>query len=130
MSSIKLGNLTFKTIKSVTRPVLKIEKKPVFFKVESVIRQAPATEAGREQKGKDGTVLPPPELMDVIDLETGFEAVVVVNKVLGLELRKTYPKDGYIGKMFSVTKYAPANGKRYATFQISEIEMEKDTAKK
>lgn len=126
-----IGNLVFVKVKSVTRPILKMDgSKPVYFKVEGAIHLAPAMEGGRKQKDAAGNELPPPEIMFVTNLETGEESTIVVNKVLGSELQSVYPSDAYVGKSFAVEKIAPAGNKRYATFQISEIELQQAEAPK
>lgn len=124
MAETQVGQMIFVKVRSVTRPILKMDgSKPVYFKVEGAIHLAPAMEGGRKQKDAAGNELPPPEIMFVTNLETGEESTIVVNKVLGSELSSTYPSDAYVGKCFAVEKIAPAGNKRYATFQISEIEV-------
>ena len=129
---IAIGNVQFEEVRSVTRPVLKIEagKEPVAVLVQSVIRMATDTGEGRAKKGDDGKALPPPELMDVVNLVTGEESVVVVNSVLGSELREKYPNDSYVDKAFYLAKTAPnaAAGKRYATFTIKEVRVKTPAA--
>lgn len=116
----------FVKVRSVTRPVLKIEGSPVYFTVQGAIYKAPVMEDGsKAKKGEDGNPLPPPDLMNVINLETGEESLIVVNTVLGKNLQEHYPSDAYVNKSFEVVKFQPnkAAGKRYATFSISEIEV-------
>ena len=117
----------FEVVKSVTRPVLKIEGQPVFFTVQDIIKEGKALEGTRARANADGNVMAPPQLMDVLDLATNQDSVVVVNTVLKSELEEKYPRladdtPGYLGKSFRVIKHAPAGGgKRYATFEITEI---------
>jgi hypothetical protein len=127
---MNIGSLLFVKVKSVTRPVMKIEAKTVYFKVDGPIHKAAPMEGAKAQKDASGNVLPPPDLMFVTDLETGEEKTVVVNTVLGLELSKTYPEEKYVGKCFMVEKIAPAGNKRYATFQISEIALQETAPEK
>jgi 5-methylcytosine-specific restriction endonuclease McrA len=65
-----------------------------------------------------------PEEVDIENLATQELQRMKVNQVLGDELRNAYANDAYVGKCFEIRKYAPQNGKRYATFQIDEIEIE------
>jgi hypothetical protein len=40
----------------------------------------------------------------------------------------TYDKNGYVGRCFEIKKFKPQDGKRYATFQIVEIEVAAEPA--
>jgi hypothetical protein len=125
MADIKVGSLVFVKTRSVTRPIMKIDgSKAVYFRVNGKIHTAPAMEGGRAQKDASGAELPPPNIMFVTNLETGEESTIVVNKVLGSELESNYKDGSYVEKCFAVEKIAPAGNKRYATFQISEIELQ------
>lgn len=61
--------------------------------------------------------------MSAVNLSTGEPEQVVVDIVLGRELRSNYSDNGYVGKSFQITKYKPKPGKRYATFAVSEIRL-------
>lgn len=67
-----------------------------------------------------------PEEMDIENLDTRELQRMKVNRVLGNELRREYANVSYVGKCFQISKFAPQNGKRYATFQINEIEVEEE----
>ena len=117
----------FKAKKHVTTPILKIDDngKLVYFKITGKIYPAPPNAGERTRKGTDGAEMAPPNLVDVMDYSDGQEKKVVVNTVLGEELKRTYPEDSYVGLSFEVAKFKPAGGsKRYATFTITEIEVE------
>jgi hypothetical protein len=117
----------FKAKRHVTTPILKIDDngKPVYFKITGKIYPAPPNAGERTRKGTDGAEMAPPNLVDVMDYSDGQEKKIVVNTVLGEELKRTYPEDSYVGLSFEVAKFKPAGGsKRYATFTITEIEVE------
>ena len=128
MTEVVIGGMKFVKAKSVTRPVLKIEKngKPVYFRIDSTIRVAEKMEKGREKLDANGIPVPPPHIMDVTNLETGEENTVVCNSVLQSELESNYADGDYVGRCFSVEKFAPAGDKRYATFSIAELALEGD----
>jgi 5-methylcytosine-specific restriction endonuclease McrA len=70
------------------------------------------------------------EVMDVIDLETHETQRVIVDTVLGSELRRAYPDGSYVGKCFQIKKYQPQAEKRYATFGINEVELSQEDLRK
>jgi len=109
--------LKFKKTRSVTRELLKLEAgTPIYIRCDSVIFKA------EEQPGrKDG--MEAPNLMDVINLETGEEQRIIVPAVLYAELEDKYGENGHIGVCFEIEKYKIEN-KRYSGFKISEIELE------
>ena len=66
----------------------------------------------------------PPTLAEVIDLETGENAVIVCPEVVKSTLNESFPNEGYIGKQFSIEKLAQDNPeKKYFPYRISEIEV-------
>jgi hypothetical protein len=69
-----------------------------------------------------------PEEVDIENLDTRELQRIRVNQMLGDELRNAYANDAYVGKCFEIRKYAPQNGKRYAPFQIVEIEIEEESS--
>ena len=54
---------------------------------------------------------------------TGDSCCVVVDTVLKNTLRDAYRNDEYVGRTFQITKFAPVDGKRYATFDVKEIRV-------
>jgi hypothetical protein len=107
----------------VTVPLLRVpdDGTPVYIKSNGAIFKA--KENAKAKPGPDGKPLNPPELMEVTNLETGEIAQVVMNEVFATELRDKYPSDGYVNKSFKVCKFKMQGGKRYATFQITEIRV-------
>lgn len=112
--------LQFEVIKHVTLPLLKFEADPIFVQFLEPIVQAESTGKGRA--GADGTEMKPPEIAKVQDLVRKIPCQIIVNAVLGAELRKAYPADGYVGKQFRLAKNN-ISGKRYKTFEILEVKM-------
>lgn len=130
--STSTPTLNYTTVKHVTRPLLKFDgDKPLFITVESAIRKADPVTATRARTTGDGEqkeTMAPPELFDVLDLLHGDRPCqMIVNTVLGSQLKKTYPGDKYVGKSFKIEK-AQLQGKRYATFSIQEIQVTTDDA--
>lgn len=100
------------------------------------------------KEGKDGT-LPPPRYLQfneamhlstyvdpdpkkakekpatisgVTDRETGEMFQFLVPSVVESQLKRDYPEDGYVGKIFRITCLGKRAGKRYRDFSIFEIE--------
>lgn len=115
----------FKTKKHVTLPLLKIQpEKPLYVKfVEPIVKAKP--QAGGRTPAVDSAAAKkePPELAHVIDLTTGEHAQIIIGTVLGAELRQTYTSDSYVGKDFEIVQHK-VQGKQYATYGITEIEVE------
>ncbi len=63
-------------------------------------------------------------MVEVINLETREPHSMVVKTVLGNELHRAYPDNGYIGRCFAIDELAPQNGKLYSGFKIDEIELQ------
>jgi hypothetical protein len=134
VAEMKIGSLAFVKVRSVTRPVLAIDgTHPVYFKVQGVIHEAPLAEGQKRKKSADGQEMKSPDIMHVVNLETGEDSTVVANSVLKSELQSTYPNDAYVDKCFAVEKTGTkrsANGTNYSTFQISEIRLQEPEATK
>ena len=123
------ATLAFEIVQHVTRPVMQLSADPSFIRVDGPIYEADKQTVSRRKKNPDGTPAAvnskfagPPELLPVTDLIRNRPAVVVVNEVLGSELRRTYPDDTYVGKSFRIIKNM-LQGKGYATFEIAEVRL-------
>lgn len=68
--------------------------------------------------------------MNATNLETYEIQRVIVDTVLGNELRREYPDGSYVGKCFQIKKHQPQVGKRYATFGIDEVEVSQEDSQK
>lgn len=115
----------FRKIKNVTIPQIKIEKeKEYYLRIDTAITKAPDS-AGRVhmEDGKTAGKMPSPELIQVTNLENGEQGTVIVNTVLGRILNDNYPDHTYVGKSFCIVRHELA-GKKYATFDLAEIEVE------
>ena len=127
-----IGSLVFVKVRSVTRPLLKMDDvggKAIYVTVQSAVKDAKPQSGGKteapllENGQPNPKYMAPPRLLDVLNLETGEEMTIIANKVLETELQETYPGDGYVGKSFEIVKHKSDAGKRYATFGIAEIQL-------
>jgi hypothetical protein len=110
------------TKKLLTRPVIKwVVDKTRYFKIENAMHIGkdikPKRNADPDEKKKE-----PATICNVVDLETGALAQLIVNAVLKSVLTEEYPQDTYVGKCFAVTKQSRQPGKQYDPFNIEEIE--------
>jgi hypothetical protein len=143
MEKIKMGEMTpfeqdnarheampiFEVVSHVTRPVIQLGPEPSFVRIDGTIYEAEKQSVSRKRKNADGSPATiaqkfqtPPELMDVFDLVRNRPGQIVVNEVLGSELRRKYPEDGYVGKSFRLIK-TKLPGRDYATFEIAEVRL-------
>lgn len=126
MNAITLGGVTFKTAKWVTRTVLRqVQDQPFYVKFESAISLStmdPENSKFKDAKSGDGVV---PEIANVVNLETGEFQVLIINTVLGSELKRAYPDDGYVGKLFAIMQAKSDVDKRYKAYKIIELELDK-----
>lgn len=128
----------FKVKKHVTLPLLKIQpEKPLYVTILDPIFKAKPQAGSRAEaaankpdaEGK-GAKKQPPELAHCVDLTTGEHCQIIIGTVLGSELRETYPDHSYVGHSFEIVQHK-VQGKDYATYSITEIEVEapKETVK-
>lgn len=104
---------TFKVKRPITLPQLKlVEEQPIYVRMESMIYQ------GKEVPDSD---MDAPLLVKVTNLETGELQEVVVGSVLNSVLTEDM-EDSYEGLCFMITMHTKADGKRYRTYTIAEIE--------
>lgn len=105
--------------RAVTLPTFKLaEETPVYVKVTGAMHQSNAT----QRPGKDGKAMEPATILPVVNVETGEVTQIICGSVLKGILTETYPDDGYVGKSFEITKHAKAQGKRYNTYSVFEID--------
>lgn len=104
--------------KLLTRPILKFVKDvPQYIKFEGAIYLGKEMKQKAEDKKKE-----PAHLADVIDLQTGELAQIIVNAVPMSVLKENYPNDSYVGKCFAITRQSRKEGKAYDPFSVEEIE--------
>lgn len=113
--------------KQVTTPGRKFEPDDLLkIKACSKMRISDKRKGTEKQKGADGRVLPPPMVMDVIEIEDPNRVTVsiVIPQVLQDEFNEKYPGDAYVGKFFMIRSFPAdtANKKRYRTFFVMELE--------
>lgn len=136
-TAVKPAPFQFTVKKHVTLPLLKIQpEQPLYVKFEEPIFKAKPQAGGRAPAADIPTDFDtpaaapgsraqkaPPELAHVIDLTTGEHAQIIIGTVLGAEMRSTYPDNGYVGKAFEIVQHK-VQGKQYATYGITEIEVQ------
>jgi hypothetical protein len=117
-----------KVVKNVTLPLLKMldNGTPYYVKFISEIYPGKDNKTGKVAEGDAQQKVP--DLIQVVNLETGEEQELIVSAVLKAELEEQYPELAYKGKMFRLQKFAKADGKKYATFQIAEIDIDETAA--
>lgn len=113
---------TFKVKKALTRPTLKFQTDvPLYVKITGPMHLG-ATR-GKQQLDSEGNPKKPPTVCDVIDLTTGEACQIICAEIIKTELSEAYPKDGYVGLGFALTKQKRKEGKRYDPYSIAEIEL-------
>jgi len=120
-SKVPTTAFTPRRLKQVTFPTFKIRaEEPRYFKFSGAIHQGNAM----AKAGADGTPMKPANIALVVDLTTGEQGQIVIPAVLERVLMDSYEGDSYIGKGFEIVKHAPADGKRYSTFDVNEIAVD------
>ena len=103
---------TFKKIRQVTLPVLKLEKGvPRYLFILS-----PMYVGDKLEEQKDAATL-----VHSVDMETGEEGLVICPSVMQSELLKNYPDDSYVRKGFEIVVTRGPAGKNYNLVTISEV---------
>lgn len=107
-----------KVKKPVTYQLLKkVDGVPVYIRITSAIfvGKAIAGNPGQEK-------MEPASLVRCINLQTGEEQEMIVNKALEGALVDAYPDESYVGKGFMVEQYT-IPGKRYKGYKIAELDI-------
>lgn len=109
---------TFKRKQAVILPQLKLQDDvPVHVQIVSPIY------LGKEIKESNGETSQA-DLMRVVDMTTGEECQMIVGTILKASLEESFPESGYVDKCFEITRHAKAEGKRYKTYALYEIEAD------
>ena len=117
----------FKVAKQVTRTVLQqLNEVPFYIEITSSIHASTIDPEYSKYKNKDTGEASLPDVCDVTNLETGECQTLIVNAVLGSELNRHYPDDGYVGRSFGVLRTKSEVDKRYFTYKIIELERVMD----
>jgi hypothetical protein len=107
------------TRKLITTPQLKfVDGKTLYVEITSAFR---VSTASGTQVGKDGQKMKPADVCNVINLETGEAATIIVGTVLKNRLEENYPDESYINKKFELTQHK-VEGKRWKDYSIVELE--------
>src|SRR5271166_264480 len=117
----------FRVAKQVTRTLLQQQNEiPFYVEITSPIHLSTIDPEYAKFKNKDTGEASVPDVCNVTNLETGELQVLMVNTVLGSELNRNYPDDGYVGRSFGVLRTKSAVDKRYFTYKIIELERVMD----
>lgn len=112
------GGKVLKIKKKITRPLLRHPDNATH-----IIRFDGKIYTGKEIKGGGANpITKPAQLATVTNLLDGHEYDYIVNAVFEGILNEQFPKDGYVGHSFAVFKAPKAEGKRYNTFAVTEVE--------
>lgn len=109
-----------KVVRQVTASVIKFEVDiPRVVRLEDAMRIS-----SRKVNDDDKKKMGPATIVTATDVVTGEHGVIVCNKVFSGNLTESYPNDGYIGRVFEITKHAKKKGARfeYSPFDIVEVE--------
>ena len=111
------------------KPVLKFKKKrrisqnqlklqigvPVYVQIEGTFHEGKKLDDKRD----------PATLAEVIDLETGENALIVVPSVVKSSIEEQYPNEKYVGLQFEIEKLQKDNpDKKYFPYRVTEIEVD------
>jgi hypothetical protein len=116
MTDQKAASFSFTKVRSITRPQIKIvDEVEYYFRFDSAMylgKEIVATEGRKPMEA--------PTLINVVQLDTGEEGVVILHKIVSDTLKEKYPNDGYVGKCFAITIHK-LQTKRYKAASITEI---------
>src|SRR5271170_4374755 len=126
--TIALPGGRFKMTKQVTRSVLVQDDRgtPFFVTIQGKIRLSdidPQYSKFKDSKTGEASL---PDVFDVLNLETGEYQILICNKVFSSEIQKAYADNSYVGKSFGVRRTTGKVDKRYRTYDIIEMELDKD----
>lgn len=105
-------------VRALVLPTLKlVEEQPAHVTITGPMTVSTAS----QRPDKDGKVKEPATVCPVTDLDTGEITQIICGAVLKGILNEQYPDDAYVGKSFEIVKHAKAQGKRYNTYSVFEI---------
>lgn len=112
------------TVKArVTEQLVKLELDTEYFvRFDFEIYKAKEN-AARRKAPDDKPAQEPPHLCKITLLDDMSQGVMIIPTVLKTELEDAYPAADYVGRCFRLVRHR-LEGRRYNTFEISEIEVE------
>ena len=111
--------LNFTRKKNLTLPMLRpVIDKEFYVKVQSAITLSKVP----PKQGEN-----PAHVMEVIDLETGEEKIMIANAVIVRAFEEDYEGEAYVGKCFAMTKHAIKGSSKFNPYSITEIELVEDS---
>jgi hypothetical protein len=124
-STRKFNPADLKVVKVLTLPLIKLRAGMVVYvqPLKAMYEAKPIKNAKPDDKDKK-----PPTLLDVVNLETGELAQIILGTVLADIFNDEYPQGAYVKKGFKIEvgeqKASQAGGgKRYNQYSVFEIEL-------
>jgi hypothetical protein len=108
--------MKFKITNHVTLPILKFGVEPKYLRFDAPAHVGKVVDDKKE----------PPTMARVTDMETGEVGEIILGLVLKENLFDAYPDDSYVGKIFRIAKNAPEGARKYALWEVLEVELEDD----
>ncbi len=108
----------YKMKKQLTFEILKLDKTPRPLTITTKI------EVEKKQVQVKNNKMEPPHVCEVVDLTDGVVKKLIVNTVLLKVLEENYPNHSYVGKSFLIAKTSPEGERKYALYDVNEIEAE------
>jgi len=125
-SAVKAAPVVAFTRKArVTLPLLKqVENVAIMVLLTSVIHKEADKDAVVDAAGK---VITPAKngahTVNVVDLETGELAVIILSAVTVAKICECYPENSYVGKALEIKILAKREGKKYRDVEIYELAL-------
>ena len=115
------SGIRFTKTKSVTVPVLKLmPDAPAYVRAETAMH---VSKQIKQAKVGDKP-MEPATILNVTDLNTDSEHVLIVGKVLEGVINDTYPGQTYVGKCFEIINHGKRGDKKYNSYSVTEIALE------
>jgi hypothetical protein len=106
--------MAFKVINHVTLPLFRLDENPRHLRFDVPYYVGKVVDDKKD----------PPTMCKVTDMETGELGEIILGQILKEKLTEHYPNDGYVGKIFKISKTAPEGARKYSLFHIAEVEEE------
>jgi hypothetical protein len=106
--------MAFKVVNYVTLPLFKLNENTRHLRFDVPYYVGKVVDDKKE----------PPTMCKVTDMETGELGEIILGQILKEKLAEHYPDNGYVGKIFAISKSAPEGSRKYSLFHIAEVQDE------